>query len=260
MDSNTDLEQQIQKCVDGELTQNEQRELFAILDKNQDQSEWRTLALAFVEDQIWGREMRQLDIGLRSEPDSTMLMRAESFSESAVHPADNNSSKSSRQSAGRFPLTTILGLLIALTAGWLIGDIVQNNRFPNQSISHKPRSTDESDRLAAKPLSPAPQLPGNTTTGSTAPANTLVSSPAMMEFDVTNGDETSRMKVPVYRDVQAYREFLNRTRDVESTEYYQRLRAQGMRLQTVRRTVTIPMGNGKLAIVPVESLTFDRSQ
>lgn len=96
-------ELKIQKCVDGELSDAEQRVFLATIDATDDG--WRALALAYVEEQTWNSVL--------SVPPATKDHPVEP---SVRRPKMTIARRSSRG-------TMVLGLLVALAAGLLLGDL-----------------------------------------------------------------------------------------------------------------------------------------
>lgn len=103
MHESDDLNIQLDRLVDGELSA-EQREQFLITLEQQDG--WRDCALAFLENQSWRREMKSL-VGLSptdaAVPHKTLPPR--------------NAEKSGSRALGSMALAA--GLLIAFSLGWL---------------------------------------------------------------------------------------------------------------------------------------------
>ncbi len=104
---------QIQKCVDGELTESAQQQLLAQLDATDDG--WKTLALAYVEDQTW-RSVITADCERFSAPASEADPITRPPLEAAQLP----------QTRGRSArLTQLTWIAIALVGGILVGDVWQ---------------------------------------------------------------------------------------------------------------------------------------
>ena len=61
------------RLVDGELSASERQQLLAALDTTDDG--WRRCALAFLEAQTWGQQIKHLVTSPRSNPNCSLLLR-----------------------------------------------------------------------------------------------------------------------------------------------------------------------------------------
>lgn len=98
-DDNLDFD----RLVDDELTPEERERLLASLD--QQPEGWRRCALAFLEQQVWQREMKAF-VAEVEQPSPSVLK--------------NTAVASSERSFGGRWLALAAGLLLAFTAGWLV--------------------------------------------------------------------------------------------------------------------------------------------
>ena len=105
-------ELELQCCVDGELSESKHREFLQTVEKTP--GGWRTLALAFTEEQIWGAAVTPASVDV------------------SAHPVANTTpTVPQKDSHLRVSLTTMaLSLLVALTTGLIGGDMWRESRMP----------------------------------------------------------------------------------------------------------------------------------
>lgn len=214
------------KCVDGELTEDEQREFLKLVEQT---GEWKSLALTFLEEQAWSNVMSQPPLVQKSTGN--------------VQTATVVPEPSARRK--NFSLSTMaLSLLVAMAAGLLIGDIWRDHRQPGtqnvtvhkpileQDNSHGQVATMQTGRDAVASQSPTP----------------------VSKYVLTVRDQDGNVRQiarPVYSpaDYSPTQAGLQITPDVE-----QQLLEMGWQIQRERRARTMQMEDGRRIVVPVQRI------
>jgi hypothetical protein len=238
----------LQRLVDGELTERQQREFLARLDD--DPHSWRRLALAFVEEQIWGREYR-----------------AAAREASAVSPAPALPERLRRAGTGRLPWRVVAaaaGVFVAWLIGVWQGGTWQNAPSPAPSTAHSiasdpgrlapsgarclsPSSPDapEGDRHAACAASQSPSSPG---------PSFREPSPRVTPADAGNG-EPEPLDLPLVRDLAVQDASLPYPPFV-ADEVRRVLAGSGYRVQERPQIVPVRFANGQRGVVPVNQVNL----
>lgn len=222
MDEHSEL--LIQKCVDGELTTDAQRELLSQLDLLVDG--WKILALSYVEEQTWSRTFVAAN-------DSAGHQEESPAGKCIVEAGEVTTDK---PTVGRSALLTqATCLAIALVGGVLIGDIWQARAV----------------RIGPQVSSPA--IPENSQTGGSAAmpsGNSLASAePYELELPVGSGGSVS---VPAYPADTSILDFGPDLRPSDSVS--RELRKLGYQFEDRQSFISFELENGERVLLPLQSL------
>jgi hypothetical protein len=212
----------LQKCVDGELSDADQIEFLATIESTN--GGWRTLALAYVEEQAWGTVL------------SVPPMAKELSTRPTESPARVDRFRLSRA-------TMVLGLLVALTAGLLLGDMWRESRTGPRIMANR----------NANPIGNPPERSVVDTRRLPQPAQRSQVPAAQSQYvmDVVDADgQTQQMTYPVYDSPNTDSQWRRRLPgDIE-----QRLLRSGYLIQRLQRVQMIPLPDGGRIAFPVEMI------
>ncbi|MBX3442059.1 MAG: hypothetical protein KF774_06610 [Planctomyces sp.] len=249
-------ELRIQRCVDGELAEQDQRSLLQELD--QAPEGWRQLALAFVEQQV---SRAACGVYLQEQP----LPAAASPPSAAAH--------SGRRAAASFRWTAVAGLLVALGVGVSAGHWL--GRRPPEGAVYTTAFQPPEERLRDAQLASGegaahadPRHEGGARNGALAgartnlvsgrnvpafPATTRRSSgqPMLVRFasDGAAGEES--VQIPVY-EPSAF-PAASEEQGILSAAQEERLEELGYRLDRRTRVMELPLEDGRTILLPVNT-------
>ena len=216
---NDDL--QLDRLVDGELSADERRELLLSLDARE--NGWRRCALAFLESQTWGQELKQL-VRPTSSPEVS-------------RPSASQSGRSVKW------LAVAAGLLLAFTIGMGLGERV---------FRIGPRATPAIEQLAgdspdARIVDPSHPISPD------RPIDAKVNRPDMLTVWVQDENGQPRpLGVPLVDAETVDRQLGVGFRPGVPQHVRSRLREQGYQVETKRRYAPLWIEQGQPVVFPVE--------
>lgn len=213
----------IQRCVDGELSDEDRSQLLSRMEENE--SGWRDLALAFVETQVIAHACRDV-----SRPAQLQKPAA------APQAARQTTAKPQRFAPATWSVTVaaaVIGVALGLLAGNRpTGDSTPAGDLPE--VADTQGNADQQDSLDQG-------------------LDEVVPQPVMnMEFADASGD-ASHWTLPVY-DADEVGEDYWLVHDVLPEEVRQDLARRGYRLDHDREFYTIPLDDGREVAVPVDTV------
>ena len=206
---NTD-DMQFDQLVDGELTDRGRRELIGSLDTREDG--WRQCALAFLEAQTWGRELKQL---VREPGDANTVL-----------------AKPTSRASSSMRLATWLAVAASLGLAFTLGRAMQS-----------PPVDDSTPQLAVvepEAANPPQQLP-------TADEQDVLK---LWVRDATG--QPASVNVPLVNATELDRQLGTRFRSGIPDSVRRELENYGYRVQTERRYAPLWLDQGGPLVVPVE--------
>lgn len=220
----------LQRLVDGELERAETRELLKLAEENP--LLWRDMASAFVENQIWqsefGRDALDNPVGLKRREESN----------------NGNSTK-----AFPFWLSMAAGMMVALTAGWIIG---QGGVFSG------------SDNTIAATNQPSNQglVTADQTPSIDTPERTLVSYPDYhLSLEDQNGNRYLDSEIPLYNISNANRAGIrfDQPTDIPS-DFLERVQRTGYGVNENIQFISGQLNDGRQFYVPVRTINLSPGQ
>lgn len=217
------------RLVDGELDARAQADLLSRLDENP--SDWRRLALAFVEAQAFGAEMR----GIVAE--RPRVPSPEARPEQRAPQLRKNSSAPHAYSPWNKLLSLAATMLIAVGIGFGVGRVWQRDNGvnvdqpTNQIVEGNPEGYPEWPRSIAQNSEPQPQ--------------------GMMTVQAADG---SPVELPVYEASYGNQKMLSVDGTSVPPEVIRALRSRGHEVKQQRRLWPIDLGDGRQIIVPVDQV------
>ncbi|MEX2189040.1 MAG: hypothetical protein WD875_19690 [Pirellulales bacterium] len=225
----------LDRMVDGELDRQAEGELFARLDDETDG--WRRLALAFVESQALGAELRGVVAASRLK------------GESAVTSVTGHRETSGR--AAPYPWSRVLSLaaslLICVGIGFGVG-----RAWHGRTAGHDVGATGATNIVEADIV---PSVGGATVGDSTADITKAVAqedAPLGMFTLPTHGG--TPVQLPIYDVANGGQQMLTSTESAVPAEVIHALRSRGHEVKQQRRLWPIDLGDGRRIIVPVEQV------
>lgn len=211
-------QEQIDRMVDGELTAQQQRELLIDCEEN---SRWRELALAYVESQALGCELKQMV----SEPATTVNVAAR-------HPDE---------STGMNPWALAAAVLLSLGIGYGGGWWLQSDNLLVATGSDSEEHVD-------------PKVQQITTTSSAAIPETTSEVPESMQFTVAHPttNELRQIQLPIVNASELQPGWEQRLRPGIPADLDRELRAGGLKMEQSRTVVPVRLKDGRRVIVPVD--------
>ncbi len=227
-----DQRRQIDRMVDGELSVEQQRVVLLACDENH---EWRELALAYVEDQAWGHELRSLARD-RGSPWNNAVAN------------EQNAGGRDRAEAARprfvptpwHPLSLAAAICVSLTLGFGLGwwGQIGADRLP-------PRVVATVDDLPPAPSSVAAQaqLPYSS-------MKITVSDPA--------ANELKQIDLPIVRASSWGDDWQSHLLSAVPESVVNELRGRGHEVTQHRWMIPVRLSDGQRVIVPVDYVNFEQ--
>jgi hypothetical protein len=218
------------RLVDGELSDAERRALLESLDAQP--SGWRRCALAFLEAQSWGKELKRVVHSPRTNsPETNDSVHGEM---PIVRPA-NNQRVSAMASAGRW-LAIAAGLLLAFTLG----------------IAQRPGAIP----MAGKSAGPNVDAPGRIVTLTQPPAGNRndanTDQDALTLWVRDDAGHTRPLRVPLVDAGALDRQFGTQFQSSVPGAVRDHLQNRGYQVESKRRYAPLWLENGRPMMVPVE--------
>jgi hypothetical protein len=217
------------RLVDGELDRRAQAELLSRLDENP--SDWRRLALAFVEAQAFGAELR----GIAAE--RPRVPSPEARPEQRAPQLRTDSSAPNSHSPWSKLLSLAATMLLAVGIGFGVGRVWQRDGgTPVGPPTNGTETVDQQD-YPEWPQAIA-QNPGSQPQG-------------MMTVQAADG---SPVELPVYEASYGTEKMLSADGTSVPPEVIRALRSRGHEVKQQRRLWPIDLGDGRQIIVPVDQV------
>ena len=235
---------ELQRLVDGELSREDTKKLLARAENEPEH--WREMACAFVENQFWSADFDALEAEYQSVPPKKTL----------ASPSGNASSHSALSPHW---LSIAAGMMLALTVGLMAGQI----DFLKPDTSAIPAGTSIAD--TAPTIGQTNQMPLDNGMVSAGDQNnggitTVGYRPDYhLELEDINGNPVFDSEVPLYNWSTA-RDAGYRMNQPLPTEFVERVRKQGFRLNQDTNYVSGRLDDGRMFIVPVQTIRYDRGQ
>lgn len=222
-----DIHQQIDRLVDGELSDDDQRELLQAVDN--DPARWRDVALAFLEAQVWSRELK--NIGSTSDVQPRNVPLAERSSGSIYGWA--------------------MSLLLAAAAGALLAIGWDHLTSNSRSLPTDPAiASDEAegrnsmaipdDGPLLEAIAQPPQPVGDAT------------------FFVSTGGDRQQMQAPVF-SASDFGNSWQTTATSLPADIEEALNESGRPWTRDRELIPIQLDDGRHVIVPINRIQFEDS-
>ena len=224
----------LDRLVDGELTDEQERELLLQLER--DPSGWRRCALAFLESRCWQREMGRLRQRFGAECLGARLERLDKETSRARPP------QTGHWGWGVWALTMAATFLLAFTVGRFLPLTWRDGPLPN-SVA-QPRSVDRSqETLVARPTLPSTEA---------VPAEYLASHNEPIGNLTLVDDSGRQFEVPVYNWNQLTADQMMSRSSPLPPELVRGLKRHEVR--QYQRYVPVKLGDGRQVVVPVQEL------
>ncbi len=218
---------QIDRLVDGELDNSERNIL--LLQAEETTGVWRQIALAYVEAQKWKESFSQL--------------LSESVTEPKIIPATSRKSRwVTIVAAG---VAVALLLLFVGRQGYRMGKIKTEHQFVHQQTGQQQKLPEDFSKPTIQFISTHYQ-PETTMLQFKHPDTGEITEQEVMVIDPENR--------PSYLDEWIYK---NEGEQPLPAELQRKLRQQGIKASMTRRFYTVPLEDGRQAIVPVDSTRLD---
>jgi hypothetical protein len=251
-DSMEPLAELIDRMVDGGLTPAQLRRAVSELDTTPDG--WRRCALSFIEAQAWGEAFRNLDgtvlEGLRPPESSDCTAPAMT---SVLRPIPT-SGVISRRWIGDALAAGIA--IIAFSLGWLVHGL--RNPVPSDRPANPAGLTAKVDPVPEPPVAVASEPPAASDTPEPAPFSALPRDRIPMVQEVARlrigtGDPNSP-GIPILAGSGVNPQWLLQQPPPISDHQRAIWERQGYQLDQRRRVVSVPLGDGRRAAVPVDQV------
>jgi hypothetical protein len=218
------------RLVDGELSDTERRELLESLDAQP--NGWRRCALAFLEAQSWGKELKRV---LHSPTTNSRESKDSVSADILVARPVNNQRFSAMAAAGRW-LAIAAGLLLAFTLG----------------IAQRPGGVP----LAGKTAGPNVDAPGRIVTLTQPPADNPddanTDQDALTLWVRDDAGQTRPLRVPLVDAGALDRQFGTQFQSSVPGAVRDQLQNRGYQVESKRRYAPLWLENGRPMMVPVE--------
>ncbi len=213
----TTRQEQIDRMVDGELTAQQQRELLIDCEEN---SRWRELALAYVESQALGCELKQM------------------VSDTTISPmVAQDPVESSAMTPWALAAAVILSLSIGYGGGWWLqsdNPMVATGGASSESVESDARQV-ASNQAATMPESTSKV-------------------PESMQFTVAHPttNELRQIQLPIVNASELQPGWEERLRPGIPADLDRELQAGGLKMEQSRTVVPVRLKDGRRVIVPVD--------
>jgi len=234
-------ELKIQRCVDGELPEASQHELFAELEHMP--GGWRQLALAFVERQVFQQACGEFAVPPVREAAVAAKFRL----------ADGPMSS--------FRWTAVAGLLVALGVGFSAGRVLDRRPSGGTSAIALNGQTGPFEAASSEATAADHELPRGVQIRSPAIGSTQFAKSSQPRSALTrlltlpvgqDGEHVESLQIPVYEPDTLPALEPSEPR-VLSADLERRLRDAGYRLDRQSRLLSVPVEHGGSVVVPVKS-------
>ena len=227
-------ELQLQRLIDGELNDADQREFLTQLDQKNDTAAWRTLALGFVEDRLFH---------------NALAGEAPSPPTSSIGPHRRDSLLSNQKP---FSAWSVLTLCIGVVAGVLLMQSFSHQGFTGIAQTSENENETIPQHSGAETVAPnVPQVVAMDAQKQRAPEMHFPK-PAMHLQWKTNEDQS--VSLPVYSPEQyAEASRLQQLRPFPK-QWQKELESRGYKVQRKPRIYRFPMDDGREILVPTESV------
>jgi len=213
---NSISELDLQRLVDGELSDKEQQDLLTACEAMSGGQGWRQIALAFLENQIWGSALQKFSAG-----------NFDPASDQVEQPGMSQPLRSARQAV--WPWYSIaVGLMVGLLSGWTILQLAPQPAVPQ--IAEANSLTND----------PTPDGQGHFESESIEP---------LMVLDVKGADGSLR-QLPIFDPDAAQKVPYFSERSQLSPEVIQQLESHGYTFDRQRYFYRLPMNDGREVIIP----------
>ncbi len=230
----------LQRLIDGELDRDETRKMLEMAEAQP--ALWREMAGAFVESQLWETGFRKLELGIAPETRKTSSLAPKRF----LPPVNRI----------RW-LVMAAGLMVALTAGMLIGRFYDSANF-----IAGPQVTDSAnDGLVADNKSAADEAPALAKNAD--PARTLVNyrPDYQLELEDANGNPVFDTEVPLYELATAKQAGYQIDRQPSlPSKLVENVGKRGYWLDQNVNYVSGRLNDGRMFVVPVRTINLVRGQ
>lgn len=248
----SELDLQIERCADGELTDADQQRLLERLDAQPEG--WRRLALAYVERQVWRQACRDL---ARGAPQPGLLMDG----------ADPRSAVEGRKAERRrapFRWAAAAGLLLAMGVG--ISAKYWSDRRPSEGSPLVETRSPRPHQFVARStelLEPPPEVarPWTTLAGLRSefpgdPAAAALAEPAvMLELPLgRSGEEVESVEIPVFHADDYFSRWPDASASLLTPEQRRLFEQEGYYVRRSQHFVPVTLEGGGSVLLPVETI------
>jgi hypothetical protein len=251
-DSIEPLAELIDRIVDGGLTPAQLRRVVSELDSTP--GGWRRCALSFIEAQAWGEAFRNLDGTVEEKPrllpDSDCSVPAMA---STLRPV-STSSVISRRWIGDALAAGIA--IIAFSLGWLVHGVrnpVQSDRPANPAVVTAKADPVPEPPVAVASEPPASSAPRESDLISALPRDRIPTVQEVARLRIGTGDPNSP-EIPILAGSGVNPQWLLQQPPPISDHERAIWQRQGYQLDQSRRVVSVPLGDGRRAAVPVDQV------
>ena len=224
----------LDRLVDGELTDEQERELLLQLER--DPSGWRRCALAFLEARCWQREMGRLRQRVGAD---CLGARLERLDQASSHAKPRHGS---HWGWSVWALTIAATFLMAFTVGRFLPHSWRDGPPPNMLAQPRPQDRSQ-ETLVARPTLPSPE----------AASSEYLASYNEPIGNLTLVDDSGRQfEVPVYNWHQGTADQMMSRGGPLPPELVRGLKRHEVR--QYQRDVPVKLGDGRQVVVPVQEL------
>lgn len=252
------LQRELDRLVDGELSPQRQQALLRHLDQVEDG--WRRCALAFVESQVWRQEFDRLSGDEPAHPPATAPA---AVSTSSGTPAEDGTHAASLAPWQR-RVFTLMSMAASFVVAFLLGFAVHRNDSGDTQVVEHSQSPAEHGRTEHDPTEhglavaehQSPAVPGITVPNSLATIpGPFGQSPSWGHVRLMVNDDGTWQPVnlPAIDGVDA-EQWLSAQPSAVPEQWRQDLQRQGHTVQTQRQLVPLDLGDGRRLVVPVENV------
>ena len=227
---------ELQRLLDGELDHEQRRRLLCQLDEQSTQ--WRTVALAMLEEQEFRREFTTQTNQQSNSPVSQ--------SNSKVHASPMKSDFVSRSSSRWFPMTLAASLLVGLgVAGgnWLASQF-DHGSSPSPKIVGPAIAVQETKKAES-----TNNVPTDFDFASLKPVGQL-----SFTSDATSNADDSSVQVPIYETAPEQFNQMLLTHQRQMQEWNEQLRRRGYQLDWQPEMIESRLPDGRSVIVPIQQV------
>ncbi len=217
---------QIDRLVDGELRHDERRQFISQLEQNP--HEWRNVALAFVEAQVWSQEFQALQTDPGSA--STTLM---------AQPGET------RTQRGRFRIPAfVASVLLSLALGVVLGTAWWNLRHqPARTVNN--RESPIKQNLVG---SQATAIPSSVRVGANIPPT------VRLVTRIPGEDQSEEVDIPIIEVDDPDPNWFEQQQSAFPPSVRRVLERMGLKVTERRKFYPVDLGDGRTAVVPVENV------
>ena len=243
-----ELQRELDRLVDGELSPVRQRELLLRLE--QLEQGWKRCALAFLEAQAWQHELQNFSGDEPEAPDQPAASRASA--------TDSAEARPSEATANRRPgwLLTVLSMAACFAIAFGLGWGVQRGQHPDPAQFAGPNATSPQTGdpvVASVPSRGAADRRPLHEVQLVGPAEAAVPRWGHVRLLVNRDGTWQPLDLPAVDGVDADRWLAAQPSAVPS-DWREDLQRQGHTVQTQRELVPVDLGDGRQLVVPVENV------